>query len=163
MRTPARKRTPPRDPIGSYLFEMRRYAVYMTLRSEAEARAFQATGEHQELDELFFVRDDERSTRLRLECYQQALREASLDGRYTGGTTLLRFLPDGTTEPWDPQAALTPASGTGEAPAPEAAATPSDSEALPVEQTPPPTSSPRPSRLSRLRVSAGRLFGRLVA
>jgi hypothetical protein len=159
MPTPARKRREPRDPISSYLFEMRRYAVYMTLRSEAEARTFQRTGEHQEIDELAFYRDDDRTTRLRLECYQQWLRAASLEGRYSGGTTLKRFLPDGSTEPWQPQEPVSDepeflvVEVTAPASAPEAESHPTPIPPLPA----------RAGALGRLRASASRLIGRLVA
>jgi hypothetical protein len=90
------------DAIGRYLDYMRVYAEALTRKAEREARQNAVTGEHQELDALFHVRDDSEDTRTRLEQYARRLRLARSVGRYVGGTTLRRLLPDGTTEPWMP-------------------------------------------------------------
>ena len=92
----------PNEPIGRYLDYMRVYAAALTRKAEREARLHEATGAHQELDALFHVRDDTQDTDIRLEHYAQRLRAARREGRYTGGTRLMRILPDGTTEPWTP-------------------------------------------------------------
>ncbi len=90
------------DAIGRYLDYMRVYAEALTRKSEREARQNEATGDHQELDALYHVRDDTEDTQIRLEQYAQRLRAARRAGRYSGGTVLLRVQPDGSTRPWSP-------------------------------------------------------------
>jgi hypothetical protein len=92
------------DAIGRYLAYMRVYADALTRKAEREARQHAATGEQQEISAFFHVRDDAQDTQARLERYVQRLRAARRAGRYAGGTTLRRVLPDGTTAPWMPGA-----------------------------------------------------------
>ena len=91
-----RRRRESIGPIGRYLEDMRRYALLATLRAEEEAHLFARTGQHQEIDAFFHVRNDERTTSLRLAQYEGQLRAARLAGRYKGGTVLRRVLPGGT-------------------------------------------------------------------
>jgi hypothetical protein len=81
---------------------MRTYAEALTRKAEREAKQNAETGEHQELDALFHIRNDEQDTQTRLETYAKRLRAAKRAGRYTGDTTLRRVQSDGTLEPWLP-------------------------------------------------------------
>ncbi len=89
-----------RDPITRYLYVMQRAATAWTARAEREAQQFAQTGEHQQIHQLFDVRDDERRTALLLARYEGWLRLAQREGRYTGSTVLKRMLADGSSEPW---------------------------------------------------------------
>lgn len=90
------------DPISRYLDYMRTYAEALTRKADREAQHNAETGDHQELDALFHIRDDEQDTRSRLETYAKRLRAAKRAGRYAGDTTLRRLQPDGTTAIWTP-------------------------------------------------------------
>ena len=88
------------DPINRYIRTTRAFGLLLRRRAAQEARFFQRTGEHQGIDAFFHEKDDELETQYRLARYQDSLRAARRAGRYVGGTTLRRVLPDGTTEPW---------------------------------------------------------------
>jgi hypothetical protein len=83
------------DSIDRHIEYRRIYVDALTRRAEREARRNAETGDHQELDALFHVRDDAQDTETRLEQYEQRLRAAKHAGRYAGGTRLLRIVPDG--------------------------------------------------------------------
>ena len=87
--------------IDRYIARSRAYARASTRHAAQEAAYFAQTGDYQRLVAFFHLWDDATTTSHRLRRYQSYLAEARQAGRYDGGTTLRRLLPDGTTEPWE--------------------------------------------------------------